>query len=277
MPLTSRVTTSENIFEQEPAHIEERAESIGSARLDRTSLEILITAIIGGGKVSVGALAAMTVVGSLMASWSSIYLKTALVAGGLVFPVGFIFVIMGRSELFTENFLIPVVSVFKTERTLGSLAQLWGLSWAGNMLGCAGAALLLAIPNAVGAPVLQGYAAYTAYKLDLPWLGVFASAVLAGGVMSTLTWSLLSVQHSVGRIIIIAAGAYVLIAANLSHSIVSASVLLVGFHMTGHSLGDVIVWLLIASAGTWLVGWDCNAIPTGASTPGSRAAIAGLI
>ncbi|MBV9602902.1 MAG: formate/nitrite transporter family protein [Chloroflexi bacterium] len=247
------MATSENIFEQEPAHIEGRAESLGSARLDRSNLEILITAIIGGGEVSVGALAAMTVVGALMTTWSAIDLYTALAAAGLVFPVGFIFVIMGRSELFTENFLIPVVSVFKTERTLGSLAQLWGLSWAGNMLGCAGAALLLVMPNAVGGPVLQGYAAYTAYKLDLPWLGVFVSAVLAGGVMSTLTWSLLSVQHSVGRIIIIAAGAYVLIAANLSHSIVSASVLLVGFHMTQHGLGDVIVWLLNASAGN-LVG-----------------------
>jgi formate/nitrite transporter FocA (FNT family) len=42
-------------------------------------------------------------------------------------------------------------------------------------------------------------------------------------------------------------------AANLSHSIVSASVLLVGFVATQHSLGELIVWLLIATAGN-LVG-----------------------
>jgi formate/nitrite transporter FocA (FNT family) len=188
-----------------------------------------------------------------MVTWSGVDLYAGLALAGLVFPVGFIFVIMGRSELFTENFLIPVVSVFKTERTLGSLARLWVFSWAGNVLGCVGAALLLLVPNALGQPVLEGYAAYTAYKLEMPALAVFVSAVLAGGVMSTLTWSLLSVQHSVGRIIIIVAGAYVLMAANLSHSIVSASVLLVGFRLTDHSLGEVIVWLLIATAGN-LVG-----------------------
>src|SRR5690348_11985357 len=116
---------SENIFEQQPAHIEERAESVGSERLDRTNREILVTAIIGGGEVSLGGLAAMAVVGGLMAASSSIGLYTALMFAGVVFPIGFIFVIMGRSELFTENFLIPVVAVFKTERTIGSLALLW--------------------------------------------------------------------------------------------------------------------------------------------------------
>jgi formate-nitrite transporter family protein len=51
----------------------------------------------------------------------------ALALAGLVFPIGFLFVIIGRSELFTENFLIPVVAVFKTEHTLGSLLSLWVL------------------------------------------------------------------------------------------------------------------------------------------------------
>jgi formate-nitrite transporter family protein len=213
-----------------------------------------VTAIIGGGEVSLGGLAAMTVIGGLMAAFNGIGLYTALIVAGLVFPIGFIFVILGRSELFTENFLIPVVAVFKTERTIGSLALLWLISWLGNMLGCAGTALLLRIPEAVGQPILEGYAAYSQYKLDVPLLGVFISAVLAGAVMSTLTWSLLSVQHTVGRIVVIGAGAYLLMAANLSHSIVSASILFVGFHMTSHGLSEVIVWLLVATAGNIVGG-----------------------
>ena len=119
------MAATENILEQEPVHIERRAESIGSARLDRSNFEILITAVIGGGEVSLGALAAMTVLGAILSISSAIGLYPALAIAGLAFPIGFMFVIMGRSELFTENFLIPVVSVFKTERTLGSLAQLW--------------------------------------------------------------------------------------------------------------------------------------------------------
>jgi formate/nitrite transporter FocA (FNT family) len=121
------------------------------------------------------------------------------------------------------------------------------------MIGCAATAVLLLAPNSIGEVIHQGYAAYTDYKLGVPPLGVFVSAVLAGGVMTTLTWSLLSIQHTVGRMLAIGAAAYVLMAANLSHSIVSASVLLVGFVATQHSAVDVVVWLLIATAGN-LVG-----------------------
>lgn len=245
--------TEDDILEREPQEIVDDAESVGSDRLDRGNLDILLTSIIGGGEVSIGGLASMTVVGAVMKASPGIDLYPALALAGLVFPIGFLFVIVGRSELFTENFLIPVVAVLKTERTLGSLVSLWSLSWLGNMIGCVGTAVLLLVPSAIGEPIHQGYAAYADYKLGLPAVGVFVSAILAGGVMTTLTWSLLSVQDSVGRMLAIGATAYVLMAANLSHSIVSASVLLVGFVSTQHSVFDVSVWLLIATAGN-LVG-----------------------
>ena len=247
-------TPVDDVFEREPLEIAERAENVGSDRLDRGDLEILVTSIIGGGEVSIGALAAMTVIGAAMTAVPSLDLYAALALAGLVFPIGFLFVIVGRSELFTENFLIPVVAVLKTERTPGSLVWLWTISWVGNMVGCAGTAVLLLVPGSIGQPILHGYTAYADYKLGVQPLGVFISAILAGGVMSTLTWSLLSMQHAVARMLVICAGAYVLMAANLSHSIVSASILLVGFVSTQHGLGDVVVWLLIATAGNLLGG-----------------------
>jgi formate-nitrite transporter family protein len=243
----------ENVLEQEPIEIESRAEDIGSRRLDRSTLDILLTAMIGGGEVSLGALAAMTVLGAVMRLLPGADLYVGLAAAGLAFPIGFLFVIVGRSELFTENFLIPVVSVYRTERSPGPLVRLWAVSWLGNILGCLGTSALLLVPEALGAPIRDGYAAYTQYKLGIPPPGVFVSAVLAGGVMTTLTWALVSVEHTVGRMLVIGAAAYVLMAANLSHSIVSASILLVGFVLTNHSLSEVVVWLLIATAGN-LVG-----------------------
>jgi formate/nitrite transporter FocA (FNT family) len=246
-------TPADDVLEQEPVDIAQRAETVGSERLDRGNSEILVTAIIGGAEVSLGGLASMTVVGAVLKALPSSDLSLALVLAGLVFPIGFLFVIVGRSELFTENFLIPVVAVFKTERSVSSLLSLWSLSWVGNMIGCAGTAALVLAPGAIGDVIHQGYAAYTDYKLGVPAFGVFASAMLAGGVMTTLTWALLSVQHTVGRMLIICAAAYVLMAANLSHSIVSAALLLVGFVATQHGIVDVVVWLLIATAGN-LVG-----------------------
>ena len=87
----------------------------------------------------------------------------------------------------------------------------------------------------------------------MPLFGVFVSAVLAGGVMTALTWLLLAIEHPVGRIVAIGAAGYVLFGANLSHSIVSTSVLLAGFVEAHRGLNEVAVWLVVATAGN-LVG-----------------------
>jgi formate/nitrite transporter FocA (FNT family) len=241
------------LLEQEPAQIAERAAEVGTERLDRSALDIFLTSLIGGGEVSVGALGAMTVVGALLKSFPNLDFYAALAVGGVVFPIGFLFVIVGRSELFTENFLIPVVAVFQGDRKLGSLVQLWSLSWLGNLVGCAGTSLLLLVPEAIGDTIHLGYARYTEVKLEVPIPGVMASAALAGGVMTAMTWMLLSVRHPVARMLAIVAGGYVLFAANLSHSIVSASVLMVGFVDAQVDLGSLVRWLALATVGN-LVG-----------------------
>ena len=251
MPTTE--PAAQDVLQEEPRQIAERASDVGEQRLDRNNLDILITSFIGGAEVSLGGLAAMTVVGAALSTVPGLGLYPALALGGLAFPIGFLFVIVGRSELFTENFLIPVVSVLKGERRASSLVVLWAISWFGNVLGCAGTAALLSVPDAIGEPIRTGFAAYTEYKLSVPVLGVFVSAVLAGGVMTALTWILLASEHPVGRIIAIGAAGYVLFAANLSHSIVSTSVLLAGFAQAQRSLAEVGGWLMVATAGN-LVG-----------------------
>ena len=147
--------------------------------------------------------------------------------------------------MFTENFLIPVVAVFSRERSVGSLAGLWGLSWVGNLVGCAIIAGLLSIPGAIGEPIQEGYRVYADYKLGLALQGVFASAVLAGMVMTTLTW-LLALRDTLARMAAVYAAGYVLFAANLPHSMVDAAVIFVGFHLAGRAAAEAVVWVLVA-------------------------------
>ncbi len=240
-------------LDREPSEIAARASGVGKERLDRTNLDILLTGIIGGIEVALGGLAAMLVLGSALTLNPGLPLYAGLALAGLVFPIGFVFVIMGRSELFTENFLIPVIAVLRRERSLASLFQLFFMSWAGNLIGSVIIALILSVPDAIGTPIRAGYAAYTAYKIALPLPGLFASAILAGLVMTALTWVLLAVHNTVADILAIFAGGYVLFGANLSHSIIGTSLLLVGFADAHKTLLDVVIWLLIATAGN-LVG-----------------------
>lgn len=242
-----------DVLEQEPKTIARRASGVGRDRLDRSTFDILITGAIGGLEVSLGALAAMTVTGAALQAFPGLGFPAALALGSVAFPVGFMLVILGRSELFTENFLIPVVAVARRQRPPWQLVRLWGLSWVGNLFGCVLMALLLAVPEAVDASILDGYRAYADHKLAVPLMGVFVSAVLAGITMTALTWLLLALRNSVDRMLAIFGVGYLIFAANLSHSIVGASELFVGFRLTGHSPLDVAAWLLVATTGN-LVG-----------------------
>ena len=58
-------------------------------------------------------------------------------AAAAAYPLGFIFVIMARSELFTENTLVPVVPFLerRDRETFRKLIRLWALLLAGNLVG----------------------------------------------------------------------------------------------------------------------------------------------
>lgn len=240
-------------IEVQPEEVAQRAVEIGEERLARGARDILITGVIAGIEVSLGGMAAMTVLGAALHAAlhaaPGIGLYAGLALAGLVFPVGFLFVILGRSELFTENFLIPVVATLARRRTPGSLATLWTVSWAGNILGCIVMALLLSVPEAIGEPVRDGIRAYSTYKLEVPPLGLFISSVLAGMTMTVLTWLLVAVRHPLVKVVVIYAAGYTLFATNFSHAIVGAALIFAGFALAHHTVGDVAVWLAITTAG----------------------------
>jgi hypothetical protein len=76
------------------------AVATGLARLDRTWPALLATGTIGGFDVSVGVFAYLLV-------------ETETgnrPLGSLAFTIGFIALSLGRSELFTENFLVPIAA-----------------------------------------------------------------------------------------------------------------------------------------------------------------------
>src|SRR5438309_3206035 len=56
-------------------------------------------------------------------------------AAYLAYPVGFIAVIIGRAQLFTENTLYPVVLVLDERKHLIRMLRLWGTVFAANVLG----------------------------------------------------------------------------------------------------------------------------------------------
>ncbi len=115
-------------------------------------------------------------------------------------------------------------------------------------------AALLSAPHAIGTSIADGYTRYAAYKLAVPATGTFASAVLAGITMTVLTWLVVALRHPVAKVAAIWAAGYVLFSANLSHAIVGAAMILVGFRDAGDGVAPVAIWLALSTAGNLIGG-----------------------
>jgi formate/nitrite transporter FocA (FNT family) len=97
----------------------------GSARLARPVLTQLGTALLGGIDIGTGVLAYLVV---------DHQTHDTLLAG-LAFSIGFVALLLAHSELFTENFLVPVTALAAGNGSLLGLFRLWGLSLLGNLAG----------------------------------------------------------------------------------------------------------------------------------------------
>src|ERR671931_494886 len=107
----------------QPEEIFDRARSEGLRRLSRPPLELAATALVGGFDVAFGVAAYALTAAELEPHFGS---GVAHLAGSTAFGIAFVFVGVGRSELFTENFLVPITALDRRSgRSWLKLAQLW--------------------------------------------------------------------------------------------------------------------------------------------------------
>src|SRR5947199_5165824 len=97
----------------------------GTQRLHRTWRGVMVTGFFGGTEVAMGVLAYLSVLDAT---------HDPLLAG-LAFSIGFLALLLGRSELFTEGFLVPVTTVAAKRASVGQLLKLWSGTLSANLVG----------------------------------------------------------------------------------------------------------------------------------------------
>lgn len=85
----------------------------GTQRLHRSWREVLVTGFFGGTEIAVGVLAYLSV----------LHATHDPLLAGLAFSIGFLALLLGRSELFTEGFLVPVTTVAAKRASIRAAAQ----------------------------------------------------------------------------------------------------------------------------------------------------------
>lgn len=154
--------------------------------LERPSLGLLLSGLSAGLDLGFSALFVALVV-TLAGDYLSRTAAELLRANA--YAIGFVFVIFGRSELFTEHTTLAFLPVLDGRARLREMARLWGIVYAANLAGGAiFAGLLAVIGPALGiiAPSAFGLIAQDLLSHP-PWV-ILASGVLAGWLMGLVSW-----------------------------------------------------------------------------------------
>jgi formate/nitrite transporter FocA (FNT family) len=170
-----------------------------------------------------------------------------------MYAVGFLFVVLGRSELFTEQTTLAVLSVFNRQGTLAALARTWGVVYVSNLIGAAvfaGAAVL--IGPALGVIEPRAFGEIATSLTAHPGYVIFLSAVLAGWLMGLLSWLVAAARDTISQIAIVWLIAAVIGFAHLHHVIVGSVEVLAGVFagqgVTAADFGRFLLWTTLGNA-----------------------------
>lgn len=173
-----------------------------------------------------------------------------------MYSFGFILIVLGRSELFTEQTSLAVMPVLNRLASVGALLRLWTVVYIGNLSGAAAIAGLLAF---VG-PRLDiieaetfGELAHESVRHSGPV--ILLSGILAGWLMGLLSWLVAAGRDTISQIVIVWMIASAIGLAHLHHCVLGSVEVLAGvFSGRGASLGEFGHFLAWATLGNALGG-----------------------
>jgi formate/nitrite transporter FocA (FNT family) len=193
----------------------------GAERLHRSASNVLVTGLFGGLEVGLG----------IMGYLAVLHQTNDHLLAGLAFGAGFIALMLAHSELFTENFLMPIAAVVAKQGTLLQLAKLWGGTLVGNLVGGWVFMWLLAQgfpqwkPTMVEAATHYAHAPFSLQSVVL--------AVLAGSTITLMTRMQQGTDSHTAKIVASVIGGFLLAGLQLFHSILDSLLIFGGIHVGG--------------------------------------------
>jgi formate/nitrite transporter FocA (FNT family) len=189
--------------------------------LGRSSLSLAISGLAGGIFMGLSALGTAIAIAMLTPADTSPSGTVQFIAK-MFYPLGFIVVILGRSQLFTENTLYPVALVLAEKKHFWKTLRLWAVVLPANVLGSLVFAALATLTHAVNPTVVQSLSALGLGATHNPAATIFWSGVMGGWIIATVAW-LVSGSHSItGSVMIIWVLAFVVGLGNFAHCIAAS-------------------------------------------------------
>src|ERR1700744_1296880 len=216
--------------------------------LGRSSVSLAISGLAGGIFMGLSALGNAIAI-ALLTPAGTTPTNTTLFVAKMFYPLGFIVVILGRSQLFTENTLYPLALVLAEKKHFWKTLRLWATVLPANVLGALAFAAIASLTGALRPDMVQSLANLGLEATHNSSVAIFWSAVMGGWIIAPVAW-LVSGSHSItGSVMIIWMLAFVVGLGNFAHSIATSGEILAAVLVGQASWSSYATWLLLAVAG----------------------------
>lgn len=172
------------------------------------------------------------------------------------YSVGFILVIFGRSELFTEHTTLAMLPVLGGAASMTQLVRLWGIVYVSNLIGgVIFASMLATVGPALGTVEPAAIGELAIEVIDHPGWVIFVSAVLAGWLMGLLSWLVTAGRDTISEIVFVWLVTGTIGLAHFHHCILGSVEVLAGiFAGQGVTFSDFGRFLFYATLGNLIGG-----------------------
>ncbi|WP_031363205.1 formate/nitrite transporter family protein [Caballeronia sordidicola] len=204
----------------------------GEAAMERTAGALIMSALAAGLSMGFSFLAQAVIESALPDTpW-----RPLVAAFG--YTVGFVIVILGQQQLFTESTLSAVLPVLtrRDVTTIAKTGRLWGLVLSGNIAGTVIFAAMLQIPGVFTDEVVKALGLLAEQPFSGTFMVTVVRAVFAGWLIALMVWLLPSARSA--RLVTILLITYVVGMSKLSHVIAGSVEASYGVMVGAASLRD---------------------------------------
>ena len=171
-----------------------------------------------------------------------------------IYPVGFIAVIIGRQQLFTENTLYPVVLVLDERKYFLSTLRLWAVVFFSNVAGAVAFAALvihtLALKPEISTKLIGlGFSAAQGSFSHFFWSGV-----VGGWLIALVAWMVTASHWTIGQVVMIWLLTFIVGIGHFAHCIVTSCEILSAVMAHAISTCQYLQWLAPATLGNIVGG-----------------------
>jgi formate/nitrite transporter FocA (FNT family) len=143
------------------------------------------------------------------------------IAGVLLYPLGFVYIIIGGYQLYTENTLPPVALTLERLASVPTLFRHWLIVLAGNFLGGGLGAVALAYGGVFDEAATAAAIGFARKGIATPAGDLFVKAAFAGLIVAGVVWINFAARDTISRLAVVYMAFLAIPLGGLFHVVVS--------------------------------------------------------